>query len=64
MTITITIDPETNVRRISAETNGAIPVVVDDSIARMADHIAVVREIHRNVDVDLVVFADVAYLGN
>jgi hypothetical protein len=64
VTLTITIDPVTGEREITADSGGTIPAVVDGSVTRMASQLAVVREIHRGVDVDTVVFADVAYLGN
>lgn len=64
MTLTIVIDSETGEREITADSGGVIPGAVDESVRRMASQLAVVREIHRNVDVDLVVFADVAYLGS
>jgi hypothetical protein len=62
VTITITIDPESGERSITAETGGMIPAVVHDSVIRMADQLTVLREVHRNVDVDVLFFSDVKYL--
>ena len=65
MKLIIDIDPESNVKRLSVDgTKGILPVILDDSVTNMADHLVTLREIHEGLDVDILYFADLKYLGD
>jgi hypothetical protein len=63
MRLIIDIDPETNHHSVTAE-NGSMPYVINDSVNRMIQHLAILREIYNGKDVDSLFFCDTDYMDD
>jgi hypothetical protein len=59
----IEIDQESNTHKVTAE-NGDMPFVINGSVERMAQQIAILREVYNGTDVDSVFFCDSDYMDS